>query len=133
MKEETKKEYIKYRLDKAFESLNDAKLLAQNKRWNACINRLYYASFYGVIALLLTDNYNGQTHDGVRNQFNLRFIKEGTIDKEFGKLYTKLFDWRQKGDYGDLFDFKEEQVSPLIDPTEKLLLTIENIIRSTDN
>lgn len=128
MNEQIKKDYIKYRLDKSFESLNDAKLLAQNKRWNACINRLYYSAFYAVIALLLTDNYNGQTHDGARKQFNLKYIKDGMIDKEFGKLYTKLFDWRQKGDYGDLFDFKAEQVFPLLEPTEKLLITIKNYI-----
>ena len=128
MNEQTKKDYIKYRLDKSFESLNDAKLLAQNKRWNACINRLYYSSFYAVIALLLADNYDGQTHDGARTQFNLKYVKDGKIDKELWKLYTKLFDWRQKGDYGDLFDFTKEQVSPLLEPTEKLLLTIKNII-----
>lgn len=128
MNEQIKKDYQKYRIDKAFESLNDAKLLAQNQRWNACINRLYYSAFYAVIALLLSDNYEGQTHDGARTQFNLRYIKDGKIDKEFGKLYTKLFDWRQKGDYGDLFDFNEEQLAPLLQPTEELLSTIKKII-----
>jgi uncharacterized protein (UPF0332 family) len=53
MNELTKREYIKYRLEKSDESLNDAKLLAQNQRWNACVNRLYYACFYAVMALLL--------------------------------------------------------------------------------
>lgn len=128
MKNEIKSEYIKYRLSKAFESLNDAKLLAQNNRWNACINRLYYASFYAVIALLLHNNYEGQTHVGVRNQFNLQFIKNGKLSKEFGKLYSKLFDWRQKGDYGDLFDFTEEQAFPLIAPVENLLKEIKKLI-----
>ncbi|HBX50312.1 MAG TPA: hypothetical protein DEH02_04480 [Bacteroidales bacterium] len=133
MNEQTRMDYIKYRFEKAYESLNDAKLLAQNKRWNSCVNRLYYAAFYSVIALLLTDNYDGLTHDGTRSQFNLKYIKDGKIDKEFGKLYSKLFDWRQKGDYGDLFDFTEEQVSPLINPTEKLLIEIQKrIIISTE-
>jgi uncharacterized protein len=64
MNDQTKAEYIKYRLDKAFESLDDAKLLAQNQRWNACINRLYYSSYYAIIALLLQDNYEVSTHQG---------------------------------------------------------------------
>jgi uncharacterized protein (UPF0332 family) len=55
-----------------------------------------------------------QTHDGVRMQFGLQFIKTGLIDISFGKLYSKLFDYRQKGDYDDLFDFDEETVKPLI-------------------
>lgn len=129
MNDQTKADYIKYRLDKAFESLADAKLLSQNKRWNACVNRLYYSAYYAVIALLLQDSYEGSTHQGVRNQFNLKFIKVGIIDKEYGKLYSKLFDWRQKGDYGDLFNFDEEQVFSLIKPTEEFLLEIQKLIK----
>lgn len=128
MKETEKNEYILYRLEKSFESLADAKLLAQNQRWNACINRLYFAGFYAVMALLLTENSDGLTHVGTRSQFNLKFIKEGRINKEYGKLYSKLFDWRHKGDYGDLFDFTENQVMPLIEPTENLLMEIKKII-----
>jgi hypothetical protein len=89
---------------------------------------LYYAAFYAVIALLLIENYDGLTHDGTRSQFNLKFIKDGKIQKDFGKLYSKLFDWRQKGDYGDLFDFTEELVLPLIEPTENLLMEIKRLI-----
>jgi len=125
-----KKKYINYRLGKASESLNDAKLLAYNKRWNSCVNRLYYASFYAIIALLLSDNFDGQTHEGTRNQFNLKYIKEGKIDKESGKLFSKLFDWRHKGDYGDLFDFTEDQILPLIEPVEALLIEIKKLINS---
>ena len=45
----TKEDYIHYRLERAYEALNDAKLLAANNRWNTSINRLYYALFYAVI------------------------------------------------------------------------------------
>ncbi len=128
MNELTKHEYIKYRLEKSDESLNGAKLLAQNQRWNACVNRLYYACFYAVMALLLTENSNQLTHIGTRSQFNLKFIKEGKIKKDYGKLYSKIFDWRHKGDYGDLFDFTEEQVKPLIEPTENFLNEIKLLL-----
>lgn len=51
-----KLDYIEYRLSKALEALQDAKLLAGNNRWNACINRLYYSCYYAVSALLLNAN-----------------------------------------------------------------------------
>jgi hypothetical protein len=41
-------EYLNYRIQRSFETFNDAKLLAENERWNSCINRLYYACFYAV-------------------------------------------------------------------------------------
>ena len=51
------------------------------------------------------------------------------IEKEFGKLYAKLMDWRQKGDYGDLFDFNKETVEPLLKPVEEFLIEITRLIR----
>jgi uncharacterized protein (UPF0332 family) len=67
-----------------------------------------------------------QTHDGARTQFGLQFIKTGKIDKDLGKLLSKLFDYRQKGDYGDLFDYDEELTKPLI---EKVKVFLEEIRR----
>ncbi len=51
---ENQQDYISYRLQKADESFADAELLAENGRWNSVVNRLYYASFYSVISLLLS-------------------------------------------------------------------------------
>jgi len=65
-----------------------------------------------------------QTHDGARTHFGLHFIKTGKIDIFYGKLFSKLFDYRQKGDYGDLFDFDEEIVKPLLDNTKDFIFEI---------
>jgi hypothetical protein len=35
----------------------------------------------------------------------------------------------QKGDYGDMFDFKEEDVVPLFDPVHRFVTTVEQIIQ----
>ena len=121
----TKADYINYRIDRAYEALEDAKLLAENDRWNTAVNRLYYSSFYAVIALLIKNGIETQTHDGVRTQFGLLFVKTGIIDKKFGKLFSKLFDYRLKGDYGDLFNFDKDIVEPLFDDVELMINTIK--------
>lgn len=121
-------DYIRYRLSRANESLNDALLLIQNNKWNSAINRLYYACFYAVVALLLSKDIETQTHDGARTQLSSRFIKEGLLNKRFGKLYSKLFDYRQKGDYGDLYDHTQETVKPLVEPVREFLAEIEKPI-----
>jgi uncharacterized protein (UPF0332 family) len=120
-----KADYINYRLNKAQESFNDAKLLASNKSWNSCINRLYYTCYYAVSALLLKNDIATQTHSGLKTQFNLHFIKTGLISKDFGKLYSDLMDWRQKGDYGDMYDFNKDSVEPLLKPVEDFLNQVE--------
>ena len=129
MKVLSQNEYINYRFQRAKETYEEAFILAREKRWNAVINRLYYACFYAVIALLLKNNIETQSHDGARTQFGLNFVKTGIIDKEYGKLFSKLFDYRQKGDYGDMFDFDEEIAKPLFDQVKLFLETIEKQLK----
>ncbi len=120
--------YIEYRLEKAEETYQVALLLTENSKWNSTINRLCYACFYAVSALLVQNKIEVKSHAGLKTQFFLNFIKTGEISMEFGKLYADLFDWRQKGDYSDFFDFKEEDVKPLIEPTKALINKIKEII-----
>ncbi len=39
----TRQDYINYRVEKSDEIFRDAQLLAENNRWNSCVNRLYYS------------------------------------------------------------------------------------------
>jgi uncharacterized protein len=123
-----KDDLVKYRLERAKKTLEDAQLLIESKRWNSAINRLYYSAFYAVIALLLNENHKTTTHNGVKSFFSEQFIKKNIISQEFGKRYSQLFTWRQKGDYADLFDFTEEKVLPYYDFVKKFILEIEKII-----
>ena len=125
---ENRDDYIKYRFHRAKESFEEALILAEKGKWNTVINRLYYSCFYSVIALLLKHDIETQSHDGIRTQFGLHFVKTGKIDKEKGKLFSKLFDYRQKGDYGDLYDYDEEFVSPLIKKVRNFIEEVEKFM-----
>ncbi|MDP2887560.1 MAG: HEPN domain-containing protein [Bacteroidota bacterium] len=124
---ENREEYINYRFQRAVESYEEALILADNKRWNAVINRLYYSCFYAVVALLLKNNIETQTHDGARTQFGLNFVKPGIVETKYGKLFSKLFDYRQKGDYGDLFDYDEALVFPLIIQVKEFIEELKRV------
>jgi uncharacterized protein (UPF0332 family) len=102
--------------------------LADKERWNSAINRLYYSAYYAVIAILLKYDFKPTTHNGVKSVFSEYFIKNEIIPKEFGKLYSQLFTWRQKGDYDDLFDFDEDKVIPYFEPVKRVIEIIENKI-----
>ncbi len=73
---------------------------------------------------------NTKTHSGVKTQFFLHYIKTGQIELELGKVYADLFDWRQKGDYGDFFDFTKDDVSTILKPTKQLIEAIKEEIRN---
>lgn len=121
-----KQDYIIYRMKRALEKLNDAKLLANSERWNSCVNRLYYACFYAVNALLIEKKIEPKTHKGVKVKFFYEFIRTGIFYKKYGKLYTDLHDWRNESDYSDFFEFDKEIVNPVIEQVENFLNIVQN-------
>jgi uncharacterized protein (UPF0332 family) len=125
----SKDDLIKYRLSRSKDTFDDAKILADKERWNSAINRLYYSAYYAVIAILLKHDFKPTTHNGAKSVFSEHFIKNEIIPKEFGKLYSQLFTWRQKGDYDDLYDFDKDKVIPYFEPVKRLIEIIENKIK----
>ncbi len=63
------KQLIDYRINRAKETFLDAQILAKEKRWNSAMNRLYYAAYYVVSALLLSKNIKPVTHSGAKSNF----------------------------------------------------------------
>ena len=125
----SKKDLIRYRLARAWDTYDDAMILVDKEKWNSTINRLYYSAYYAVIALLLNSDLKPTTHNGAKSKFSEHFIKNGIISKELGKMYSQLFTWRQKGDYDDLFDFDKDKVLPYFEPVKSLIKIIEEKIK----
>ncbi len=118
---------IKYRLERAKESLQDAKLLFKHAKLYSTVNRIYYAMFYSVNALLLSQNLSSSTHSGVKALFSKEFVNKGLLDKELGKFYSKIFQKRQKGDYEDLIEFNKREVGDWLEKAEEFINKIEKL------
>jgi uncharacterized protein (UPF0332 family) len=123
-------DFIKYRFSRAMMTFEEAKILAEKKHWNACANRLYYACFYAVSALLFQNKFASRKHSGVRSLFNHHFIQTGKVSKEFATTYNDLFEKRQEGDYEDFSVFSESDISPYIGKTESFLSGIQTLIEN---
>lgn len=121
MTEYKPEDYINYRIDKAQLTMKEVDVLIENKFWNSAINRMYYACFYAVTALLIKNGIHTSSHSGTRQQFGLNFVKTSLFDKELAKHYSRLFEKRHKGDYNDFFDHDEETVIKLF-PISKLFI-----------
>lgn len=119
---------VAYYVGQADMALSDAIYLIAGERWNSAMNRLYYSCFYLVSALLLSKNVEAKTHKGIKDQFNLLFVKSGLIAVEQGRLFTDLFNYRQKGDYGDFYNFEGSAVKSLISPVEHFFRELKALI-----
>ena len=103
-------ELIRYRLSRARETLEEATELGNSGHLYGAANRIYYACFYAVIALLLTENLSNSKHSGVIGLFNKNFVKTGEIPKEMGKFYARMFDNRLESDYGELIEIEPDEI-----------------------
>jgi uncharacterized protein (UPF0332 family) len=120
---------VSYRIAKAKETLRQIENLLPLGYWSVIGNRLYYSIYYIVSALLVSKSYTANTHSGVKNLLSLHFVKTGLLSKDYMKLYSKIFDFRLKGDYDDFFDLEEEDILPLIEPVKDFLAEIERLIK----
>ena len=120
---------VMYRLERARESLEEANILLERGHGNAFVNRLYYACFYAVSALLLTRGLSSAKHSSIRSLFHQNFVKPGKVDPELGHLYDKLFDNRQKGDYADLVRFDPNEVRDWYDEAREFVEIAGDIVK----
>jgi len=126
-------ELIRYRRGKSRETLEDAHILFQAGRMFSALNRIYYALFYEVMALLLTKDLSSAKHTGIRALFNEHFVKTGKVSVEMGRFFSRIYDFRQKGDYADFVQFEEIKIKEWLLLAESFIKEIDQIIEKELN
>lgn len=119
--DEERLQVVTYRLEKSRNTLADAEKVTAMQMWATGANRLYYAAYYAVSALLIANGIAAKTHEGIIRMFNQHFVMTGKVDRELGRQYNILFTMRLTGDYGDCFDLQEKDVAPMVIPARKLI------------
>ena len=127
--EEERKALVANKVRRSRETWVEAKGIMESKYWYAAANRMYYACYYMVSALLLKIGQSSHTHGGTIGLFGLHFIKTGFVSSELGKFYSQLYELRQTGDYDDWKVITEADVLPLVPDVEAFLDTLEGVIR----
>ncbi len=126
--EEIKTALVAYRLERAKDTVQEAVDMLEKDHYNAAVNRLYYACYYAVSALLVKNNIQAHTHSGVKQMFGMSFIINGKLPRTYNITYTELFDKRHSGDYDDFLSFDRETVERLLPETQLFIEAIEKII-----
>lgn len=127
--EENRKDIVDYRIERAFTALRQAKLNLEINCLEVTANRLYYAAYYAVSALLIAYKVPAHSHEGNISMFGLHFVRAGIVSRDMGKLLNNLFTMRLKGDYSDRFGLTNDDVVPKIKPTEDFVKCISELAR----
>lgn len=92
MEEDIKRDIVNYRRQKACDLMHDVDVLIDNELWNSAVNRMYYACFHMVSALLILHGIEVKSHMGVRQAFGLHFVKTNLLSSECGRIFSKIYD-----------------------------------------
>ena len=132
LNQEERTAVVAYRLEKAERALMQAKANLPLQTWEVIANRIYYAAYYAVSALLIANGHSTvKGHDTIVRMFGLYFVKTGKFSPEQGKLYNKLYTLRLTGDYNDHYNLDEEDVLPLVSPAEELIVKVSAMAKQS--
>ena len=90
------------------EALESAELLLAAGKLADAVARAYYAIHHLARALLLTRDVEVRSHEALRGQFGLHFIRSGKLDARFGKLLAQVQRFREIADYESTFTFSHD-------------------------
>lgn len=130
LSESEKEELIQHRLQEAIDTIEDVKLLIDNDRLRASVNRIYYGMFYSLLALGIAYDFETSKHQQLIGWFNKNFIHEGLIDSKFGRMINKASNRRTKGDYESYVEFEKEIVVEMFDEMKEFIAEINTFLIS---
>lgn len=123
---------IKYRMEQAQTSLDDAKfLLDSNRSPQSIVNRAYYAMFYATLALLQKIGKVPSKHSGVISLFDTEFVLKGVFQKELSKDLHKAFELRQASDYKTFKSISKEKAEETLNNAVRFVETVKKYFSET--
>jgi hypothetical protein len=84
LNEEERKILVGLEIEKSRRTFAEIEILRQAGLWDNIANRLYYAAFHAVSALLINDKHPVGTHQGAVVMLHQHYVKTGILPKEDG-------------------------------------------------
>ena len=125
---DSRRAVVEYRVERAYNTLDEAKEVAGQGWYNLSANRLYYALWYVGSALLISIGHPVKTHSGMIAQINLHYVKTGILSFDDGALLSQMFSLRQSSDYEDFKQVTKEQLEELTPQVRELVEKLKNLI-----
>lgn len=122
-------ERIICKIEECIESSKDA---FEEKHYEACINRAYYAMFHSVQALLLIQDIHSKTHVGAHTKFREFYIKTGLLDISLSDRLQRSFVKRQFSDY-DYEEVSEDQAKESLEDTAQFVNSTMHYLKENNH
>ena len=115
----------KYRLQRAFEDLEAARINLAHNLLRTSLNRSYYAMLHSVRALLALEKVDFKTHKGVINYFSKNYIRTGKLPENYGRIIAIAEERRINSDYDEHFEVDAESVKKQLAEAEEMTKAVQ--------
>ena len=99
LKEEDRQIMVTLELEKADSTFAEYEGLVEKEYWNTLANRLYYALFHAVSALLINGSREVTSHKGAAIRFHQYYVRESILSVDEGSFYSQMETLREKQMY----------------------------------
>ena len=117
------------RLNLAKETMRDADLLFVNGSYRGAANRIYYAVFHCMRAVLALEDVDFKKHSAVISYFRHNYIANGKLPIEFSDLIGITFDLRSDCDYDDNANPEKDDIADLLSRLGKVVEITEKYLK----
>lgn len=131
MDNETIEDFARYRLNKAKETLETAKMIFnEGKDFSSANNRAYYAIFYAIRAVLAIEEIDFKRHKDVLAYFNKEYVNKEKFPKMIGRKISQAQRIRDDSDYDDDYEPSFEKTEQQINTAQELIGLVEEYINN---
>ena len=118
--------FARYRLNKAKETLETARMIFnEGKDFSSANNRAYYAIFYAIRAVLAIEEIDFKRHKDVLAYFNKEYVNKGIFPKMIGRKISQAQRIREDSDYDDDYEPSFEKTEQQINTAQELIDLVE--------
>ena len=118
-------DYLKAKLTRSREDLEDSRYLFSQGKYRLSVNRAYYAIYHVVSATLASMGHARSKHSGIEAAFQQYLIKTKRLEPEHGVTYKLARKLRENADYEIDKTITEEIARDILERCEKLVNQIE--------
>ena len=129
LNEEERQIMVNLEYERACSCLKQAEGNASMDFWDVVVNRLYYAVFHAVSALLIKDGHNVSTHKGAMLMFGQNYVKTGIFTADDSRLYSSLQMMREESDYNCVYTTTAKEMQPLFEPVREFISKVGSLIK----
>lgn len=122
-------ELLKYRYERAVETLDVAKELFDNGKFKDANNRSYYAAYYAMRAVYTLQGKDFKKHKTLLAEFNKEFVATEIFPRTMGRKISMLALIREQSDYNDFYIASSVESQQQVEIADELIRLVAEYLK----